>query len=199
MKIIFPLKDFHIIKGFVLEVNKLEKVLFLHPAYFIALGFGSGLSKFAPGTVGTLWSWAIFLIISNFFILDYFFIFLFFSFFVGIWTSEITSKKLNNDDPSAIVIDEIVAFWIVLAFLPSINEPLGESVLNGIPEWGIQLFAFAIFRFFDILKPPPINFIEKKVSGGFGIMIDDLVAAALTLLTISISLKFITFLKTSFL
>ena len=100
-------------------MNDLNKLLFAHPAFFISLGFGSGLSKFAPGTVGTLWSWAIFLVLENFFNLDHFLFFLPFIFFISIWACNITIKKLKKDDPSEIVIDEIVAFWVILSLLPA--------------------------------------------------------------------------------
>ena len=173
-----------------LSAEGLGKLLLKHPAYFIGLGFGSGLSRYAPGTVGTLWAWASFLIFSGTFPLKFWIIFLVFSFFIGIWASSLTSKKLNKSDPSEIVIDEIVAFWVVLALLPSKADPMGEMVMVGLPDWAMQLIAFCLFRGFDIFKPPPINWVDENVKGGFGIMLDDLVAAFFSLLTITIFLKF---------
>ncbi len=172
-----------------MSIEKLERLLFAHPAYFIGLGFGSGLSKYAPGTVGTLWAWALFLIFSNTFTSNFWVIFLFFSFFLGIWACSLTSKRLNKSDPSEIVIDEIVAFWLILALLPSKTDPMGEVVMVGLPDWFIQLLAFILFRVFDILKPAPINWIDKNIKGGFGIMLDDLVAGGFALLLITLFLK----------
>jgi phosphatidylglycerophosphatase A len=75
-------------------------------------------------------------------------------------------------DHSAIVWDEVVAFWLVLAFLPT--------------DWFTQLVAFALFRFFDIAKPPPIGVVDARLKGGFGIMFDDLLAAFFTLFLFAI-------------
>tara|TARA_E500000331_G_scaffold15289_1_gene13389 strand:+ start:1636 stop:2169 length:534 start_codon:yes stop_codon:yes gene_type:complete len=164
-------------------------LLFKHPAYFIGLGFGSGLSRLAPGTVGTLWAWALFLIFRNLFTFNFAIIFLLFSFFLGIWACSLTSKKLKKNDPSEIVIDEIVAFWLVLVLLPSLNDPMGGVVLAGLSEWFIQFFAFIFFRVFDIFKPVPISWVDKNIKGGFGIMFDDIIAAGYTLLLVSFFLK----------
>ena len=166
-----------------------ERIMFRHPAYFIGLGFGSGLSKYAPGTVATLWAWVLFLAFRNSFDFNFWVIFLIFSFFLGTWACSLTARKLKRSDPSEIVIDEIVAFWFVLALLPSANDPLSEFVLVGFTEWFIQLIAFIVFRVFDIFKPPPISWIDENVKGGFGIMLDDIVAAAFTLLFITLFLK----------
>ena len=166
-----------------------ESLLFRHPAYFIGLGFGSGLSKVAPGTVATLWAWVLFLLFRNTFNFDFWIIFLSLSLVLGIWACSLTSKKLKKNDPSEIVIDEIVAFWFVLALLPSVNDPLGEFVLVGLSDWFIQLMAFILFRVLDIFKPPPIGWLDKNIKGGFGIMLDDLVAAGFTLFFITLFLK----------
>ncbi len=157
--------------------------------YFLAIGFGSGLSKLAPGTVGTLWAWAIFLVLDLFFNAHIWLVFIVFSFFIGIFVSNQVEKKLKKKDPSEIVIDEIVAFWVLLFFLPSFQDPLVSIVVFEIPDWALQLLAFIIFRFFDVLKPWPISYFEKKYSGGFGIMIDDMLAAILTLFFIAVILK----------
>jgi len=165
------------------------KLLFRHPAYFIGLGFGSGLSKIAPGTVGTLWAWMLFLMFRNTLDFNFWIIFLVFFLFLGTWACSMTSKKLNKNDPSEIVIDEMVAFWFVLALLPSANDPHGEFVLVGLSEWFIQLLAFILFRVFDIFKPPPIGWVDKNIKGGFGIMLDDMIAAGLTLISTTLFLK----------
>ncbi len=169
--------------------EKKNFVLIYRFYYFFAVGFGSGLSRFAPGTVGTLWAWAIFLILDLFFNNHVWLVFIIFSFFLGIFVSNQVEKKLKKKDPSEIVIDEMVAFWMLLFFLPSLKDPLVSIMVFEIPDWIIQFLAFVIFRFFDILKPWPISYFEKKYSGGFGIMIDDLLAAVLTLFLIAVILK----------
>ena len=136
------------------------------PAHFIALGFGSGLAPKAPGTFGTLvglaiyWLCALLLAIPPF-VVAFVSIPLF---VVGMWAAEATSRDLGVEDHGSIVIDEITAF-IPLAALAS------SSIV-------LQLIAFGLFRLFDIWKPPPIRMFEQRLKGGFGIMFDDLVAAA---------------------
>ena len=136
------------------------------PAHFIALGFGSGLAPKAPGTFGTLVGLAIYWVCALVLAIPPFVV-AFVSiplFVVGMWASEATSRDLGVDDHGSIVIDEITAF-IPLAALAS------SSIV-------LQLIAFGLFRLFDIWKPPPIRMFEQRLKGGFGIMFDDLVAAA---------------------
>jgi phosphatidylglycerophosphatase A len=144
-----------------------------HPAHVIALGFGAGLSPFAPGTAGTLLAWAI-----GGFLIDYFppgavLAAVAVSFLIGVWACELTGRHLGVPDHGAMVWDEVVAFLLVLAILPSAFE------------W--QAAGFVLFRFFDILKPPPIRWFERRYHGGFGVMFDDLLAAGYTLLCLSIA------------
>ena len=93
--------------------------------------------------------------------------------FAGIVVTGFTAKRLRADDPSAIVWDEIVAFWLVLLMVTPVD-------FTG------KLWAFVTFRFFDIVKPPPIRYLDRRFTGGFGIMLDDLVAAFFTLLVIAL-------------
>ena len=140
--------------------------------YFIAFSFGVGLLSKAPGTFGTVVSIPIFYFFETFFFFNIyiklFMILVFFS--VGVWVSSSVSKKLGIVDYKGIVWDETVAFLLVLFLIPT--------------EFVIQLFAFIVFRFFDIVKPFPINFIDKNFKNGFGIMFDDVLAAFYTLITI---------------
>jgi phosphatidylglycerophosphatase A len=144
------------------------------------MGFGSGLSPRAPGTAGTLWAWLAFLAIS--------FVWaptdaqwaaiIGITFAVGWWACTVTARHLGTSDPSAIVIDEIAAFWLVLLLV----MPAGF--------WA-QLAAFLLFRFFDAAKPDPVGWADSLFKGfgargGFGIMFDDLVAAFCTLLVIAL-------------
>lgn len=153
-----------------------------HPAHWIALGFGSGLSPWAPGTVGTLWAWVAFLVLDRWLaplgawawgaviVL---------ALALGVWACARTAHDLALADPGAIVWDEVVAFWIVLWLV----TPAG---------WLLQLIAFGLFRFFDAVKPGPVGFVDRRFKAargwrqGVGIIADDLVAAFCTLLVISL-------------
>jgi len=154
-----------------------------HPARWLALGFGSGLSPWAPGTVGTLWAWLAFLMLDRWLGDAQWGWVLLLALAVGWWACTRTARDMAQADPSAIVWDEIVAFWAVLWLV----MPTGF--------WG-QLVAFALFRFFDAVKPQPVRWADALFHGrrgtapgwrqGFGILFDDLVAAGCTLLLIAL-------------
>tara|TARA_B100000795_G_scaffold214717_1_gene168515 strand:+ start:185 stop:679 length:495 start_codon:yes stop_codon:yes gene_type:complete len=149
---------------------KPNKLLFKNFSAFLALGFGSGLMKKAPGTFGTLVAIPFFLFLQLLSQpLIYFFIFTIF--FIGIYVSDKTSQALAMKDPSCIVIDEIVGFLLLLILV-------GHLIGAGISITKIDfILAFILFRIFDIWKPFPIDLLEEKFKGGFGIMIDDIGAA----------------------
>jgi phosphatidylglycerophosphatase A len=158
-----------------------------HPAHAIALGFGSGLSPFAPGTAGTLWAWLAFLVLQQWGLGEAGWALLIgASIPLGWWASTATARHMDVLDSGSIVWDEIVAFWIVLWLV----MPAGF--------WG-QLIAFGLFRFFDAVKPGPVGWADQLFHGvrpetdrhawakaGFGILWDDLVAAACALLVIAL-------------
>jgi phosphatidylglycerophosphatase A len=147
--------------------------LFQHPAHFIACGLGSGLSPFAPGTAGTLFAWFSYPLLRNYFIDDFWFTgFLVMMFALGIPACHLTGHKLGVIDHGSIVWDEIVPFWAVLLLTPATGM------------W--QLAAFAWFRFYDIVKPPPARYFDSELKNGFGVMMDDLVAAGFTVLTLAL-------------
>ena len=140
------------------------RFLVAHPAHFIALGFGAGLAPFAPGTFGTLLGLAIFWVLHGWLaplVIAFMAIPLF---FVGIWACEVTGRDLGVSDHGSMVWDEVVAF-LPLAALASASLTM-------------QVVAFALFRLFDIWKPFPIRHFERNVKGGFGVMLDDLIAAS---------------------
>lgn len=144
-----------------------------HPFHAISLGFGSGLSPVMPGTFGTLFGWLSFAALAGRLTVLEWAALITFGFVAGIGITGFTAKRLGISDPSAVVWDEVVAFWLVLLFVT--------------PETFVgQLWAFVIFRFFDMVKPPPIRYFDRHFSSGFGIMIDDLVAAFMTLLVIAL-------------
>jgi phosphatidylglycerophosphatase A len=97
--------------------------------------------------------------------------------YFGAWAAQHTGKSLGQPDSGHIVIDEVIAFWIVLWLLPD------ARVI------GLQMIAFVVFRIFDIAKPPPIRYLDGRFKNGLGVMIDDLVAAFFTLLVLAIGVR----------
>ena len=148
-----------------------------HPAHMIAQGFGSGLARTMPGTFGTLFGWLSFNVLSSrwplFFTPGNWLIIIAAAFVIGIWACAQTGRNLGVADHGSMVWDEIVAIWLVMLFV----TPSGA--------W-TQCCAFLLFRFFDMVKPPPINHFDRTIKGGFGVMFDDLVAAFMTLLVFAI-------------
>jgi len=159
------------------------RFLLAHPAHLLALGFGSGLSPFAPGTVGTLWAWLVFVLLEPHMGLLHGAVLIGAGLLLGWWACTVTARHLAVADPSAIVWDEVVAFWLVLWLV----TPAGF--------WA-QFVAFALFRFFDAAKPGPVAWADTLFKGrpgepvgwaqGLGILLDDLVAALCTLLVIAL-------------
>ena len=145
---------------------------FSRPAHAIALGFGAGLSPGGPGTVGTLVAWPVGWLLGGVLSPAWLVAGLAVLFVAGVWACGVTGRALGVDDHSAMVWDEIVAFLLVLAIVPR--------------ELPWQLGAFVLFRAFDIVKPPPIRWFERRYHGGFGVMLDDLLAAAYTLLVLAV-------------
>lgn len=143
-----------------LNINFLLK----HPSHFIALGFGAGLSKKAPGTLGTLIGIPFYLFIFSYSFLMQIMVAILFT-VGGIFVCGQTANALKVKDPSAIVWDEISAFFLMLI--------IAQPVLNIFHIFEL----FVLFRIFDIWKPFPIGYLDKRVGGGFGIMLDDYVAA----------------------
>ncbi len=142
-----------------------------HPAHFIAFGFGSGLAPIGPGTVGTalgfflyyglarvLPDWQLIAVIGL-------------CIAIGVWACDVTGRRLGVHDHGGMVWDEIAAIMLVLFFVPAQTT------------W--QVAAFVVFRFFDIVKPPPIRSLDRGIRNGFGVMLDDIVAAFYTLLCLA--------------
>jgi phosphatidylglycerophosphatase A len=158
-----------------------------NPLHLLALGFGSGLSPWAPGTVGTLWAWVAFLALQPWLSAAAWGVLLLAGFAVGCWACTVAARNLGQADPGCIVWDEVIAFWLVL-WLVMPAGLLGQCV------------AFALFRTFDAAKPGPVAWADalyKPRHGpgrggaigwaqGFGILFDDLVAALCTLLVIAL-------------
>ena len=149
-----------------------RRFLFSHPAHFLAFGFGSGLASKAPGTFGTLVAFPMYWYLSPRLTDAMFLLVLIWAFAIGVWICDITGKALGVADHGGIVWDEIVAFTLVLFFTP--------------PGWEWSLLAFALFRFFDIAKPPPIHYFDSNWHGGLGVMFDDLLAAGYALMCLAL-------------
>lgn len=154
-----------------------------HPARWIALGFGSGLSPVAPGTVGTLWAWLSFVLLQPWLSDLQWLALIAAGTLVGVWACTRTAQHLGVADPGAIVWDEVLAFWLILCLV----MPVG---------FGGQLLAFALFRYFDAAKPGPVRWADglfKCRPGepigwrqGVGILLDDFVAAGCTLVALAL-------------
>lgn len=153
-----------------------RRALLGHPAGWIACGFGSGLSLLAPGTAGSLaallpwlalrglgWPWYL-LVLALVFVL-------------GVWASKVAIARLRQGDPGVVVIDEFVGQW--LALLPLVVVPRG---------WPWLIAGFALFRLFDVWKPWPVSWADRRVGGGLGVMLDDVVAGAYAALLLAAGL-----------
>jgi len=145
------------------ETDKVvRKVVLGTPTGFLAFGLGAGLSRYAPGTMGTIVAIPFAIALRT--LPDaIFWLLLALLFALGIYLCEITSKRLGQHDPGGIVWDEMVGYWLTVSLLPL--------------SWPWWLAAFVLFRFFDIVKPWPIRRVEKGFGGGLGIMLDDIIAA----------------------
>ena len=141
-----------------------RRALLGHPAGWIACGFGSGLSRWAPGTAGSAaallpWlalrdlGWPIYAVLVAF------------AFALGVWASNHAIARLRIEDPGVVVWDEFVGQWIAL--LPLVVAPRG---------WPWVVAAFALFRLFDIWKPWPVSWADRRIKGGLGVMLDDVIA-----------------------
>ena len=154
------------------------RFLFAHPAHFVALGAGAGLSRFAPGTAGTLWAWVAFMLLQPYMNDLRWGLLIAASLLIGWWASTVTARHLQVADPGSIVWDEVVAFWIVLWLLMPTSF------------WA-QLAAFFLFRFFDVVKLGPVAWADRRFKGfgwrgGMGILLDDLLAACFVLLVFAL-------------
>ncbi|MDD5330449.1 MAG: phosphatidylglycerophosphatase A [Sulfuricella sp.] len=138
------------------------RFLLRHPAHFLAFGFGSGLSPVAPGTVGTLVGFPLYFLLRGLDPVAYFAV-VGALYAAGVWLCDVAGKAVGVADHGGIVWDEIVALLLILPFAPP--TPMGFAA------------AFLLFRLFDIWKPFPIRVIDRRTTGGFGVMLDDLLAA----------------------
>ena len=156
-----------------------RRAILAHPAGWIASGFGSGLAPVASGTVGSAvalipwlalrlldWPWYLAATVA--------------AFALGVWASGVVIAKLGVEDPGVIVWDEFVGQWIALA--PLVVAPRG---------WPWIVAAFVLFRAFDVWKPWPASWADRQVKGGFGAMLDDVIAGAYAGIALAVAMRLI--------
>lgn len=144
----------------------LNAQLMKNPLHFLSLGFGSGLAPRAPGTFGTLAAIPVVILATCLGTLG-FIIATVLACLVGVYLCGYTAKAMGVHDHPAIVWDEIAGFMVAMIAVPL--------------SWQTVLLAFVLFRFFDILKPWPIRYLDKHVHGGLGIILDDILAGLASL------------------
>ncbi|MDH5179122.1 MAG: phosphatidylglycerophosphatase A [Gammaproteobacteria bacterium] len=144
------------------KTTRVPPRLLLNPIHFLSLGFGSGLSPLAPGTAGTLAALPLIILMQQLSISLYLAITLMVC-FIGIYLCGETAQRLGVHDHGAIVWDEIAGYMLTMFAAPT--------------GWLPLLMGFVLFRLFDIWKPWPIRLLDQNVSGGIGIMLDDILAA----------------------
>ena len=152
------------------------KWVFSDPGRLMMFGLGSGLLRPGSGTWGTLVAWLLWVLASPGASDVAIGIFLLVALLYGCWAADVVGKALYTPDHVGIVWDEFVAFWIVLWLIP-----------NTLPA---QVLGFVLFRFFDVVKPPPIRQADAKFKGGVGVMLDDVLAAGYTLLAMALLIRF---------
>lgn len=147
--------------------------LLRNPMQFLAFGFGSGLSPKAPGTAGTLVAIPIYLLIADLSLLHYT-LFIAVTSLLGIWICGVASRQLKVHDHPGIVWDEFVGYWITMWAVPA--------------DWTWIIAGFVAFRVFDIVKPWPVSVLDRRVGGGLGIMVDDMLAGVMACITLHIAM-----------
>ncbi len=146
---------------------------FKSPIQFLAFGFGSGLAPKAPGTFGTLAAVPIYWFIADW-SAGWYAAFVIGTALLGIWICGAASRQLGVHDHGGIVWDEFVGYWITMWAIPV--------------DWVWILAGFLVFRFYDVVKPWPIRALDRQVGGGFGIMVDDILAGVMACVTLHIAL-----------
>lgn len=141
-----------------------------NPWHLLATGFGSGLSPVVPGTIGSLAAIPFWLVMINLPVWLCWAIIVV-GFIAGCYICQRTSDDMKIHDHGSIVWDEFIGMWITLMAIPLVSI-----------EW--VLTAFVVFRIYDMWKPWPIRIFDRKVGGGFGIMIDDIIAAIFAYVTV---------------
>ncbi len=140
----------------------IEVSMLRNPLHLLSFGFGAGLSPYAPGTVGTMVSVPLYLLLSQLELIPYITVIIV-GFALGVYLCHYTTRSLGVHDHPGIVWDEFIGYWITMIAVPAVT-------------WQWVLAGFVLFRFFDIVKPWPVKLADKRLKGGFGIMFDDVLA-----------------------
>lgn len=152
-------------------MNAARHGLLRHPLGWLATGFGSGLSPIAPGTVGSTVALLPWLALRHLPLPTYALV-LVAAFALGVWAAQWVIDRLGTEDPGLVVIDEFVGVWITLFAAP--------------PGWLWAVAGLLLFRLFDIAKPRPVGYVDRRLKGGFGAMADDALAGLFALLALQI-------------
>lgn len=157
------------------KIRMTARFCFSHPCHTIASFLGAGALRPGPGTWGTLAAALVFALYAPFVSFRWQCLIGIVTFVVGIIASEITGKNIGVKDHGGIVIDRVAAIWLLFPFLP--------------PRPWAWVAGFVLFRFFDIVKIWPVSWMDKKIPGGLGVMVDDLWAALYAGLTFYLGVK----------
>jgi phosphatidylglycerophosphatase A len=164
---------------FVMRLTPEQRSLLSHPAGWIACGFGSGLSPVAPGTAGSLAALLPWLALRELPPV-YYALALASAFALGVWVCHWAVSALRIKDPASVVWDEFVGQWIAL--LPLLWRPRG---------WAWVFAGFILFRIFDICKPWPVSWADRRIAGGLGVMLDDVIAGICAAIVLALLLRLI--------
>ncbi|WP_081091514.1 phosphatidylglycerophosphatase A [Photobacterium leiognathi] len=153
-----------------MSTNPKDLLKMRNPWHLLATGFGSGLAKYVPGTMGTLAAIPFYLLLAQL-PFGWYLVAVLIAALIGVKICTITSGDMKVHDHGSIVWDEFVGFWITMAIAPTVS-------------WQWVLTGFILFRFFDMVKPWPISWLDKHVKGGFGIMVDDILAGFMAMIAL---------------
>ncbi|WP_305818011.1 phosphatidylglycerophosphatase A [Photobacterium leiognathi] len=153
-----------------MSTNPKDLLKMSNPWHLLATGFGSGLAKYVPGTMGTLAAIPFYLLLAQL-PFGWYLVAVLVAALIGVKICTITSGDMKVHDHGSIVWDEFVGFWITMAIAPAVS-------------WQWVLTGFILFRFFDMVKPWPISWLDKHVKGGFGIMVDDILAGFMAMIAL---------------
>jgi phosphatidylglycerophosphatase A len=162
-----------------------RRALLATPAGWLACGFGSGLAPVAQGTFGSLAALLPWLLLRELPLIAWLLVLLI-GFAVGVWACDVAGRALGVDDHRSLVWDEFIGQWIAL--LPLLVPSLLPA--GGFPWW-MLLAGFVLFRLFDVWKPWPIRWLDRRVKGGMGVMIDDVVAGILAAVVLGVGLRWL--------
>lgn len=147
------------------------------PSYFIAFGLGSGAMPFAPGTFGTLACIPFYLMLSDHLLPNLYLGFVVIFIILSAFLSELISRQIHIHDHPGMCIDEFAGFFVTMIYAPK--------------GWVWVLIGFILFRFFDIVKPWPINLVDEKMQGGFGMVFDDVLAGIFSMVILQLLVCFL--------